>query len=297
MSKQPWIWIGLVTLGFGGGFPLSKALLDSGVEVWQFFVPRYALGTLIIALVVRRRLGSPAVRNRGILLGVVNVAAPTIFLTFATDLLPASVAGILVAFIPVTTIACAHRLVPGERFEVARLPGITIAIVGVVVLVVGSRSPDGSGLSVAGLALGAAGVLTAGIGGALNRRYAMNHGALDLVVPQFLAATVAVGIASAPFGGFALGNLTGIQWLGLTAMAVFSTAIPFFAILRAAELATAATVANAGYLVPVVAAIGAIVLLGDPLSIGFAFGSTLILVGVWMSDRAGRRIPRSVPRI
>lgn len=297
MSASPWTWIALIAVGFGGGFPLSKALLDSGIDVWQFFVPRYVIGSVIIAFVVRRGLGDAHVRNRGFLLGAVNVAAPTIFLTFTTDLLPASVAGILVSFIPITTIAFAHSLVPGERFEAVRLPGIAIAITGVVILVLGSRSADGSALSIAGLAAGAAGIATAGIGGALNRRYAMNHGALDLVTSQFLAATVVVGVVSAPFGGFDLAGFDGVQWLGIVLMGVFSTAIPFFAILKAAELASAATVANSGYLVPVVAATGSVVFLGDPLTLGFVAGSTLILIGVWTSDRAGRRHPRAIPRI
>jgi drug/metabolite transporter (DMT)-like permease len=211
-----------------------------------------------------------------------------VFLTFATDLLPASVAGILAAFIPVTTIAFAHTVVPGERFSTRRLPGVAIAVLGAAILVTGSRSSDGSALSILGVILGVMGVASAGIGGALNRRFAMQTPAIELAASQFATAAVALVIVSAPLGGLALGQFGLSQWIGLLAMAVISTAIPFYSILKAAEIATAATVSNIGYLVPVVAAIGSILFLGDPVTSAFVSGALLILLGVWLSDRLAR---------
>lgn len=276
----------LAALGFGGGFPLSKALLDSGVGVWQFFAPRYVIAAIVIvAFITRGRRVERLNRNRGVTLGLINVAVPTVFLTFATDLLPASVAGILVAFIPVTTIAFAHTIVPGERFAVRRLPGVAVAVVGAAILVTGSRSADGTALSILGVALGITGVASAGLGGAMNRRFAMQIPAIELAGSQFVAAAVALVVVAAPVGGLDLGDIDAIQWLGLVVMAVVSTAIPFYSILKAAEIASAATVANIGYLVPIVAAVGSILFLGDPVTTGFASGALMIVIGVWLSDR------------
>jgi drug/metabolite transporter (DMT)-like permease len=286
LSANPWTWIALATLGFGGGFPLSKALLDSGVEVWQFFAPRYVIAAIVIVgFITRGRKVEPLTRNRGVALGVINVAVPTVFLTFATDLLPASVAGILAAFIPVTTIAFAHTIVPGERFAVRRLPGVAVAVVGAAILVTGSRSTDGTALSVLGIALGIAGVASAGLGGAMNRRFAMQIPAVELAGSQFVAAAVALVVVAAPLGGLELGDIGLVQWLGLVVMAVVSTAVPFYSLLKAAELAPAATVANIGYLVPIVAAVGSILFLGDPVTAAFASGAAMIVIGVWLSDR------------
>ena len=286
-----WLWIGLATVGFGGGFPLSKALLDSGVGVWQFFAPRYVIAALVILVFITRRgMRDPIPRNRGVALGLINVAVPTVFLTFATDLLPASVAGILVAFIPVTTIAFAHAIVPGERFTARRLPGVAIAMLGAVILVVGSRSSDGTALSALGVALGILGVASAGMGGALNRRFARETPAIELAASQFSAAAVALLVVSAPLGGLALGGFDAAQWIGLVAMALISTALPFYSILKAAEMASAATVSNIGYLVPVVAATGSILFLGDSVTMAFISGGVMIVVGVWLSDRLARAV-------
>ena len=293
LADSPWTWIALAALGFGGGFPLSKALLDSGVGVWQFFTPRFAIAAaVVLGFITRRGLRTPVTRNRGTALGVINVALPTILLTFATDLLPASVAGILVAFVPVATIAFAHVMVTGERFVAKRVPGLTVAVIGAAVLVTGSRTGDGLSLSALGISVGVLGVAAAGAGGALNRRYAMQTPAIDLAASQFAAAAVILALVSAPAGGLELGGFDGWQWLGLTAMATFSTVLPFYAILKAAETASAATVANVGYLAPVVSAVGAIAFLGDPLTLAFAIGASMILTGVWLSDRLGAPAPR-----
>lgn len=287
-----WMWILLAALGFGGGFPLSKALLDSGVDVWQFFVPRFVIATAVVLLfATKRSLRLGSARTRGMALGVVNVAIPTVLLTYATDLLPASVAGILVAFVPVATIAFAHVVVPGERFAFRRVPGLTVAVAGAAILVTGSRTPDGVSLSTLGITMGVLGVAAAGLGGAVNRRYAMRTPAIELAAPQFVAASVVLVAVAAPAGGLQLGGFDAVQWLGLVLMAIVSTALPFYSLLKAAETASAATVSNVGYLAPIVAAVGAIVFLGDPVTAAFTTGAALILVGVWLSDALAAASP------
>lgn len=292
VKKNPWTWILAAALGFGGGFPLSKALLDSGIGVWQFFAPRYVIAAaVILVFVTRRGLTDPIARRRGAVLGVINVAIPTVFLTFATDLLPASVAGILAAFIPVTTIAFAHAVVPGERFAVRRVPGVVVALVGAGILVGGSRGIDGESLSLAGIAFGVVGVASAGFGGALNRRFAMQTPALELAASQFAASAMVLTIGVIPLGGLDFTGLGLLQWFGLAIVGVLSTAVPFYAILKAGELSTAATTANIGYLVPLIAAGGAVMFLGDPVTVGFAAGGGAIIFGVWLSDRLARTRP------
>ena len=122
----------------------------------------------------------------------------------------------------------------------------------------------------------------------MTRRFAMQIPAIELAGSQFVAAAVALVVVSAPVGGLDLDGFDAIQWFGLVVVAVVSTAIPFYAVLKAAELASAATVANIGYLVPIVAAAGSILFLGDPVTTAFASGALMIVVGVWLSDRLAR---------
>lgn len=293
MQRNPWFWIGAAAVGFSVGFPLMKAMLEDGVTVWQILVPRYALGTAVILAIAASRSfewrSSAAIRS-GAVLGAVNVAFPTVLMSIGTDLLPASVAGVLTAFIPLATVAAAHFTVPNERFSAHRIPGLALAAAGVAVLVLAGRAPDGARLSIAGVGITLAGVFLAGLGGALNRRFALEIPATSLVVPQFVASALLVAIMGVPAGGGSLGGLTGAHWIGIVVFALVSTALPFFALLKAGELASAAKASLIGYIVPLLASGLSIVFLGDPLSTAFVAGAALIVSGVYLADRSDRRL-------
>lgn len=227
------------------------------------------------------------------MLGVVNVAAPTILMSVGTDLLPASVAGVLTALIPMATVAAAHLLVPGERFTLRRVPGLLLATAGVVILVAGPAPAD-STVGVLGVGVFLTGVLMAGVGGALNRRFAMQTPAMSLVLAQFLAASLAVALIGIPLGGAELSGLAADQWARLALLSTVGTALPFFALLKASEIASAAKASLVGYIVPLLAAAISIAALGDPVSLPFLIGGGLILAGVVTADQAERRIPSLV---
>ncbi len=293
MSKHPWTWIWLAALGFAIGFPLMKVMFESGMDVWQILVPRYLIGTAVIALIARSRSfdwRAPGAIRRGAVLGIVNVAAPTILMSLGTDLLPSSVAGVLTAFIPMATVAAAHVAVPGERFSVRRVPGLMLATAGVVLLVVAGRGDDGARISLLGVILFLIGVSLAGVGGALNRRFAMGTPATSLVLPQFVGAMAVVTFIGLPLGGSRLSGLSGVQWSQVVVFGLVCTALPFFALLKASELASAARASLIGYIVPLLAAVMAVFFLGDPASNALMFGGGLIVAGVYAADRAERRL-------
>lgn len=294
--KTAWTWIWLAALGFGIGFPLMKTMFESGMDVWQILVPRYIAGTALIWGVLLARSNGRAggrARRQGAVLGVVNVAAPTILMSVGTDLLPASVAGVLTALIPMATVAAAHLLVPGERFTLRRVPGLLLATAGVVILVAGPAPAD-STVGVLGVGVFLTGVLMAGVGGALNRRFAMQTPAMSLVLAQFLAASLAVALIGIPLGGAELSGLAADQWARLALLSTVGTALPFFALLKASEIASAAKASLVGYIVPLLAAAISIAALGDPVSLPFLIGGGLILAGVVTADQAERRIPSLV---
>jgi drug/metabolite transporter (DMT)-like permease len=99
-------------------------------------------------------------------------------------------------------------------------------------------------------------------------------------------ASAAIG---APFGALDVTGLTAYQWWLFIAFALFSTVLPFITILKAYQLTTAARASLVGYLVPILAAVASIVVLAEPVTIRFVVAGTLIVVGVWISDRTERR--------
>lgn len=282
------------SIGWGSGVVVTRALILDGVDPWTIFLPRYLVGlvALTVGLAMWRRLRGSTGREwrRGAVLGVINMAAPTIFFTLAVEQIPASLNGILVATVPIATIVAAHLLVPGERFTPTTLPGLLLALLGVIVLIGRPGDIGGGGSLALGVMWSFAGIVAAAIGGALSRRYALDTPAVGMIVPQFVVATGVVLVLDIPAGGYAgLASLTGIQWMGLLWLGLISTAIPFFAFFRAVEIAPAAKAALIGYLIPLVGVVGGLAILGEPVSLGLLLGGPLILAGVVAAERSGSR--------
>ncbi len=289
MKDSPWPWIAIAAPGFAIGFPITKQLFGTGLSVWQIMVPRFIVATLVVWAVMA--IGRRPVEYEwrpGMILGITNMAIPSVLMGAGTDLLPASVAGILTAFIPLATVAAAHWMVKGERFTSDRIPGAVLATAGVIVLVVGGESGGGR-ISPLGVAVFLTGVGFAGIGGALNRRFSLVTGVSGLIVPQYVGALIVLAIVGVPLGGADVGRFTTEQVLLVLALGVVSTAIPFVAILKAFQMASASRASLVGYLVPLLAAVASIVLLDESVTVSFVMGGLLIVLGVLMADRLDRR--------
>jgi drug/metabolite transporter (DMT)-like permease len=131
MQPRPLVLLVLASVGFGAGNVITKAILNIGVSPMTVISGRYLVGTVILlaALAITGRLqrsGRNAWRH-GLILGVVNMAAPTILSTIGLVYIPASVAAMLVALIPLSTVVAAHFIVDGEPLRASLLPGFLIS--------------------------------------------------------------------------------------------------------------------------------------------------------------------------
>ena len=280
-----------VTLGFGAGNVVSKVILDRGVEVLEILPLRYLFALVSLAAVLAAT-GQKLPRGfeswtKGSLLGVVSMAGPSFLLTIGLEQLSASVTALLVALLPLTTVAFAHLLIDGEPMHRGLLPGFVLALIGTAFLVEPGGAPGTNPLL--GVVLAGLGVVAAGAGGALTRRYALEVPAVKLIVPQFVAAAVVVLVVSLATGSIrGIGDLDAGSW-GLSALlGVACTTLPFGALLWLSESITASRVALFGYLVPLVGVAGGVLILDEPLGLRFAIGGTLILGGVVIADRSER---------
>jgi drug/metabolite transporter (DMT)-like permease len=288
VRTNAWIPIIAATIGFATGTVAAKDLLDSGVSVWTAFPPRFVIGTVAVfaGLPLFGRVRAPNTREwlMGLVIGLLNMTVSTAFLYLATERLSGSAISLLIGLIPLATVGAAHLLVPGERASIRGLPGFVIALVGVAVLAAGDL---GGGGELVGLAWAIAGVTTAGAGGALTRRFARSTSAGALIVPQFVAGTVAACLVAVPFSGYTqLTTLSVGQWADLLALGVVGTGVAFLGLLRASEIAPAAKVALVGYLVPVAGAMGSIVFLGERPTVALLVGGTLLMIGVVVAERS-----------
>ena len=220
------------------------------------------------------------------------MAIPMVFMTLAFEDLPVSLGGLLVALIPLATIAAAHFFVPGERFQLKTLPGLLLALLGSALLVgVGGGSIQGVGNLGRGVLFMMIGVLMAGIGGALSRRFALELSSNDLVLPQFTVNTVVVAVVLPLVFGFDVESVDAVSWLLLAGIGVLGTTLSFGSFLMAAGLNPATRLALVSYAIPVLSVVLAVIFLGEHVTLGIGAGAVLILAGVILAERSTVHVP------
>jgi len=293
---NPWTPLAGATLGWAAGSVLTRAVLVRGVSTWTLIPLRmlFALVSLgaVIAISKRFWTTNPRAWKRGLSLGTVAMAIPMVFMTLAFEDLPVSLGGLLVALIPLATIAAAHFFVPGERFQLKTLPGLLLALLGSALLVgVGGGSIQGVGNLGRGVLFMMIGVLMAGIGGALSRRFALELSSNDLVLPQFTVNTVVVAVVLPLVFGFDVESVDAVSWLLLAGIGVLGTTLSFGSFLMAAGLNPATRLALVSYAIPVLSVVLAVIFLGEHVTLGIGAGAVLILAGVILAERSTVHVP------
>ena len=296
ITRNPWIPIAIAALAWGSAPASSRAILLLGVSPFTIFPLKQLVGTSVIigtlALTRRNLTMDRATVKAGAAIGIFNMTIPTILFTLGFQVIPASIGSVIVGIIPLASILLTHWVVPGERFTIARLPGLMIAVFGIGVM---GWAPVGQPSSswLVGVILMTVGAVSAGLGGALTRRYAVRHRNAPLIVSQYLTSAVILCLLSIPFGGYQ-GYLTidatGL-WLIIYLGAV-PTAVSFAAFMWASRITTAARAALTGYISPLLGATLGVVLLSEPVTLQLVIGIVAIGIGIAVSDRPDRQDDR-----
>lgn len=285
--KSAWSWILVATAGWASGNVTSKLALNGGMDPISLTLVRFGIAAVGIVAILSAvgHLGRHHAWWRGGAIGVLNMALPPIFFTIALVTLDASLAGLLIALVPAASIVAAHYVVPGERFRTWRIPGLVVAFTGIAVLIGGVEWIDPEALWGA-VGWSMLGVVAAGTGGAVSRRFAIHTPARRMVIPQFAAAAITLIILAIPTGAWgALEGLGRDVWGWAIVTGLFGTIVPFYSFLQVVERAETAKAALIGYLVPVASSVSAVIFLGDPVTASLVIGGSVIIVGVVLADR------------
>ena len=274
---------GLTLLAFAANSIFCRlALAGGGLDPARFTLLRLLSASVVLAVVQRARGGALLADGswRGGLALLVYAAA----FSFAYVSLGAA-AGALLLFGAVQVTMIGAGLFAGEQFSVLQCAGFAAALLGLVVLL----APGGGVVGAGGAAL----MLLAGVawgGYSLLGRAACD--AIGATTANFLRAT----LLGAPLLLLAHGDVDawGMAWAVMSGAlasglgyAVWYTVLPEIDATRAATLQLA---------VPVIAAAGAVLFLGEPLTLRLVAISAVILGGVAVVITVrGRRTARAAP--
>jgi drug/metabolite transporter (DMT)-like permease len=264
----------LTMIAFAGNSLLCRAALKhTRIDPASFTAIRLVSGALMLWLVVRVRSGTRT--SGGNWLSALSLFAYAAGFSFAYVSLPAST-GALLLFSAVQATMIGYGLWAGERFRRLQLVGLMLACGGLVgLLLPGLSAPPLSGSILmlgAGIAWGVYSLRGKGAGDPTR----VTAGNFQRAVPLAIVLSIfLMRKTSLDHAGILYAVTSGAVASGI-GYAVWYTALP------ALKATSAATVQLS---VPVIAALGGIVFLGEPVTLRLVLASSAILGGVAMVIR------------
>lgn len=286
MTRRGWLLFIALCVIWGIPYLLIKVAVREISPASLVFL-RTAIGALVLLPVVvfsRSNLRALLPRWRPILLfTVAELAIPWLLLSDAERHIPSSLAGLLVASVPLVGVVIARMSGVPEPLGGRRLAGLWVGLAGVVALL---------GLDVRGGDLAAVGEMVLVVIGYAVGPMVVSRRLTDVPTLEVVAVSLALGaVIYAPVGIAQLPPaLPAPEVIGaVVVLGVMCTAVAFvlfFGLIAEIGPVRATVVA---YVNPAVAVAAGVTVLGEPLTVGTVVGFVLILAGSWLAT--GSRAP------
>lgn len=293
LAAKPRDWAALAALVamWGSAFALTSIAVAGMAPVWVAAL-RITLGAVLLWIVMRAR-GEVLPRERAswawfAWLGFTGNVAPFVLISWAQQTIPSSLAGILVALMPIMVVVLANVLLPDEPLTRRKAFSFVFGFIGVVLLIgpaaLGDFSLDGMRI------LAELAVLLAAGGYALNAvtarlapavpAFVLGAGVLLAAAPQ--ALLIALCLSPAP------GLASAATWTAVVLLGIFPTALATALLYPLLRRAGAGFVATSNYYVPCFAVALGVAFMGESLNAFDYAGFAVILLGVVIAQTGDR---------
>ncbi|HVJ40777.1 MAG TPA: DMT family transporter [Dongiaceae bacterium] len=143
----------LLSVLWGSSFIAIKIAVDHGMPPVSLATIRIGIGAAILTgLAIFRGQAWPRgihVWSRLLLLGIIGNALPFFLIGWGEQYTPSNLAAILMAVIPIFVVLLAHLMTHDEKLTLGKSVGVTLAFIGIIVLV-GVDALSGLGATVIG---------------------------------------------------------------------------------------------------------------------------------------------------
>ena len=274
--------IALLVVAWGSTFTAIEVGLDHAPPV-LFGGIRSVLGGALVAAIAWARTGPPDLRRTWKVHAHLTWWSVVVFFTLQTlaiDELPSGLAAVLIYLQPLLVAVLAWRLL-GESMHVAKVAGLVIGFTGI--LLVSSGAFEGV-ISTAGVVYAVLGAVAWAIGTVVFKRH---HRTLEVLwavaIPFFVGGIVLTVLGAATEG-------TAISWsrgfvAALVYASVIGTALAWVLWLGLVAAGEAGRASAYIFMVPVVALLLGVVLLGETFRMSLVGGSMLVVAGVYLVNR------------
>ena len=285
MSRRGWVLFSIMCVVWGIPYLLIKVAVGS-VSVPMVVFSRTALGALVLLPLALRPGQLGALRQAWrplVAFAALEMIVPWGLLSNAERQLPSSLAGLLIASVPIIAVVIARLTGGTERLSLRRWAGLLVGLAGVAVLAA-PHLAGGHGWPIAEVLLVAVGYATAPLIAA--RKLAD--------VPALPMTTACLSLAALVYAPAAI--LTWPQHLpsgqvlaALAALGVICTACAFIVFLQLIREVGTSRAMVFTYINPAVAVAAGVLLLGEPFTATIAAAFVLILSGCVLATGARRR--------
>jgi drug/metabolite transporter (DMT)-like permease len=275
-----------------------------GLTPSQLVLARLVLGAAFLLIVISAsRVRLPPfglVWAQLVVTATLGMVAPFLLLAWGELRTSAALAGVLMGTIPLITLALATAVLPTERATVAKVVGLVIGFVGVVVVV----SPWTAGGGTLG---GQLAVLGAAASYAVQLVYirrmlsSRKIPPLVLATAQLLVAVVVQAVIT-PFTGWPAPSFTWPVTVSIVLLGVVGTGASYLIFFRLINDMGATTASTVNYLIPMTAVLIGTVTLRESITLEVALGTIIVLLGLAVAERRlnlsrlrRRRVPVATP--
>lgn len=291
--------LGLLALFWGSSFLLIKVALE-GLSPMQIVLARLTGGAAVLGAIV---LLSGRSLPRGLRVwghlaaaGAIGNILPFFLFAWGEQRVTSGLAGILNGTTPLFTLALAIAFLPEERLRGGRALGLALGFLGVVV-VVGPWDPHQLTSSVPGQLACLMAAASYGVAFVYTRRFlaGRDHPPMVLAAGQLLVAAAQMWLL-APFAARGPVSLEPAVVGAVLLLGAVGTGLAYLLFYRIITDAGATTASMVSYLLPVVAVVLGIVVLGEPVTWNLFAGAAVVIAGVAVAEgrirgRRGRPLP------
>lgn len=287
-SRTAWLLLAALTACWASAFTFTAMALKGISPEWVVVFRQLIAALMLFPLALK--LGTLHEVPRAAwgwlaALGIVGNVAPFYVISWGQQHIESGLAAIFITTMPLMTLALAHVFVPGERMTARRLAGFVTGLAGVA-LIVGPEVLFDVGISDLEL-LAQAAVLFGAVLFAANAIIARNMPTMDLWGRSAYTSGIAfivilpLALATTPLPDAMPGPLS---LLGIIGTGIFATGLATVIYYRLIDEAGPTFMSMTNYLVPPVALVAGIVVLGESPSIWALLGLALILVGIAVAE-------------
>lgn len=295
MKVKDFLYLLLLALLWAPAFLLVKVAIHELPPITMMAL-RVGLAVAILYPILRlqgRRLpGIGVVWLHFAITGFFSIALPITLISWAEQYIDSALAGMLMGLTPLSTVLLAHHFTTDDRFTAAKGVGVFLGIGGLLILLAPALLA-GVQATTWGLAATITAAISYSVGGVYSRQTLRGQPPLVTPLAQLACATLyLLPLAWVIERPTTLALPSAAASLAVLSLAVGCTALPYVIYYWVMERMNATNLSMIGYLVPIVAAILGVFILGEAFTWNMAIGGALILLGVLVVNGVFQRFGR-----